>query len=383
MTSSLCRIKNMLFLALIGLAMQASASMLTAPRAGDAIDGCVLAAPYWYGADTCGILDLSGLRPMYSVDLQVEACGKDSVFVNAEGVSRLVYNKNGQSYIGSVGRNGLFSLSVYHEYESLPDSTEVLNGIYFRLGQWGNADYQEYGRTSIVSLPLKQIVTMDGDTLSHCWLERSTRTGALGIKLTGTPIPHPEPPQLTDSVKSALLAYRPEADSLCRTVCRERYYAAGYRYPIFEIERQALLSYGIPYDSICHAIAYHTSSQEELDDEPNEEIRRMLKERPEQSEWLLVRRNAPAHNSDSQTSLTLRISPSVTNGPLTAEIFGASEDTQLRVYSSAGTCLQSYDISCEKEGHRATLDISQFQPGIYIIAVYSEGSDVSSKVFRK
>lgn len=384
MTSSLCRIKALTLLSAIAMTAFGAVVTPNTPRAGDQVAGSVLSISRAALVDSCGTVDIRHLGVLGSVELMVEYAGADSMFVNMDGTSRLIYISYDGIMVGHEGREGLFSEAMIPEFDALSDTTDAVSGRFYRLGQLGTSTFREYGKTSTICIPISRVITIEGDTLGHCWLERHIREGALDLNTSAktdsllVAATHP------DSISLRVSRYIPMTDSLSRTICRDRFFAAGYRYPILEVEKQTILSYGIPIDSVYSAYTFYPSSQLELDDEQNEDIRRLLENNEDTPEWLPVKRNVPGHTGlDSQGSLNLKAFPSVTSGSLTLQIVGADEQTQLKLFSSAGVCLLSDNLSCEVAGSSFGIDISQFATGPYILLVQSDGESATVRIYLR
>lgn len=352
---------------------------LNLPRPGDTVHGYRVEQTCMAGGDSSVAIDLSELKLAAPRMLRVERAGEDSVYVTLDGSSRLLGMRGDSLTVLCEGQAGLITECLSLEADApLGGDTLTMTG-YYRLGRADGIIFREYGRSIHRTEPMGSIVSAEGDTLTHCYLQTSIRYGSLTSGTGAEASLLCAEAAEADSVEARVRTFGEADNPMTRSCIRERYYACGYRYPIFERERHAVYVGGQKADSSETAYYFPPHRMAELDDEENEEIRRALAERPRVSPISLKKNKGGS--TLPETGLTLSTFPTVTTG-ITRATLTASESGQaeISVYSQSGTLIMSQNTDCGTSPTSLTIDLSGNAPGVYLISARVNESMASVKI---
>jgi hypothetical protein len=160
-----------------------------------------------------------------------------------------------------------------------------------------------------------------------------------------------------------------------------RFYASGYRYPVFETVTTGLKGFS---PLLATAYYYSPSSQELLDDEDNEGIRRELEEAD--------RRETAQHNVDDgsndedtpvfQRDVRFNYNNFLQNGNLNLEFFVGGEAAVIgNLYTTTGILIDSRNESVSAGIYRWTYELNHLQQGVYILSLSVNGRNYSEKIY--
>lgn len=294
----------------------------------------------------------------------------DTIWYNGfeNHTSRIRYDRS-ECYLSEPLSYGLFQEGFTHGYSI--DSEKIFMRCY---GMWT----LEADATGMLILPT-------GDTLRHVTRVHSEKV----LSKLQYPFIHSEEhlkqyigsivPYTQDSILFHL-----QNDSILIGVINNRWYADGYRYPVFET-----IATGVIGSQMQNVVAYYypPSSQEELFDPDNEEIRNRINREDHASynDSSDLHPNDERDNQPTNNEIQFDYNVQYQNGRVTVDYYNSgTADITCGIYTYMGmTISEMHRPALESGTHEAMFDISGQHPGIYMLVIKVNDNTYTEKINKK
>lgn len=312
--------------------------------------------------------------------------GQPGVVSGMEHHTSYYYSQRGDT-LCLAGFENRTTKSVYDRQEPLAVfplvyGTHLTGYFHGRCSSSDRLMMRQFGSYSLDVDATGMLLLPSGDTLRHVTRVHTTRI----VDEHLLPFIHSEKELVawTDSLSPF------NADSICHYLQNDsnlveihvyRFYASGYRYPVFETVTTGLKGFS---PLLATAYYYSPSSQELLDDEDNEGIRRELEEAD--------RRETAQHNVDDgsneedtpvfQRDVRFNYNTFLQNGNLNLEFFVGGEAAVIgNLYTTTGILIDSRNESVSAGIYRWTYELNHLQQGVYILSLSVNGRNYSEKIY--
>ncbi|MBQ6681960.1 MAG: T9SS type A sorting domain-containing protein [Prevotella sp.] len=333
--------------------------------------------------------DIEVMKDQYEVEY-ASVPDNDSIIAGTEHGTRYYYgNEEGQLQLR--GYENHTTKVVYNMPETILQLPltygEKVNGCFH-----GVAAYSErvamrlYGTYEVETDATGMMILPEGDTLQHVKRVHSKRItakerlGNIPIKTTLQRVLSPSATFTTDSIIAKM-----QGDSTLLEVNTYRWYAEGYRYPIYETVTTGLVGKEPQYTT-----AYYCppDNQDVLADEENRVVRNLLAEKSRfLSGWdkKAIDSNHIGENTMSKQNLQFNYNVNLHNNEtLSVDYFNASTaEISCGVYTVNGMVLTEQQETVLGGAHSCSFDLSQYPQGVYLVRLLVNEQSYTEKIAKK
>ena len=251
----------------------------------------------------------------------------------------------------------------------------------------GNGDYGNHlfitarGKTTTKADAWGTLLLPEGDTLRNVLRVRHLKT----ISERMVPYPFAEPGDTlfcSDSIN-----FRLAADTLLMQVETYRWYADGWRYPVFETVSNRIILHGEPQEYSRSSFYYQPVDQYyDLDSDPdNQAVRDEAEEQLRAAREKQQQDNNPANGQSSSgnpVDFHASVSPDGNTVSLEYTLDGDT-DISIQLFDMQGRQLTHEHKGIQGGGvQRQTLSLSGFQPGEYTLRLVANGKVYGLKILK-
>ncbi len=323
----------------------------------------------------------------------------------ASGISEYENHRN-SNYVyrnDSLFLSGFFEAGMYVEYP-VPELVmrypmqygDSVAGFFYGEGSYGKRLHiRNAGWSYVCADAAGSAILPDGDTLKNVIRTHYLRTGTTSISTNfKRSFSYTNDSSLfsQDSINHWL-----KNDSILHHIEIWRWYAEGFRYPVFERRDYTITKYGVPIDSM--SLAFYTSPKTQIFDlayDPeNEEARNNLYDNlrypllcGKHSANPTGRQNAPYHGNgmtDDKTDYGVECSINNSSGTSVLTIKYMLPDgavADISIFSSSGKLMWREEDAGSKGTNSIDVPMSGYIDGEYLIMVEINGEIYSEKVLK-
>lgn len=253
---------------------------------------------------------------------------------------------------------------------------DSISSLYYGEGKYSHTlNMAVYGISTQQADAYGTILLPDGDTLTHVLRIResthaSQRLSSYSDILSCGNDSH----YSTDS-----LHYRLSHDSITWQTDTYRWYASGYRYPVFETVQTSIITSATPTRHFYRSYYYPLKEQIYL---PKDRVNMNIRERIAMKKNSIV---SPSPDSFIKQDYTYNYFIDENGNTLQIELLsGGGSDVELALCSLAGYCIEKKQyVSIPSGLHKASFNISSLSSGNYLLSVIVDGNIHSEKIFKK
>lgn len=331
---------------------------------------------------------LNAIDKKYSIHYRKPGVTTDTI-IGTEHNTSYYYLSHGDSLMLSGYENQTTKMD-YEKPELLLHFPVVygdsINSYYFGTGKYcGKLDMMACGSSKSVVDAYGMLILPDGDTLRHVMRIHTVKLISERIQPTHKQDTLQVDSSYVKSLPSADIQLRLDRDSFVLFVDTYKWYAVGYRYPIFETVTTGNLRDKGNTTYFSTAFYYPPTNHDYLaSDEENNKLREKLAQ-----EDLKNRGNGKHKDSHNpmQDDLNFRYNfyPNPVNTSLTFEYY-ISKDAEVSydLYNLSGSLVYSTKSETQQRGaHEQTIDMSQLAEGTYILRIRVNQTNYSEKIIKK
>jgi hypothetical protein len=323
--------------------------------------------------------DFGKLTPVKDEYTLTYSYGKDSVITGTEHHTMYYYALSGDS----------LSLRGYENTTTIMknDRPELLlkfpvhygdsvSGYYSGNGRYsGRLKISAMGTASSKADAYGMIVLPDRDTLKHVIRVRTCKV----IAETTEPLLHSDrrsKDSATIAVSTDSIDFRLSNDSVLLITETYRWYAKGYRYPIFETVKSITDKQGEEQTYFDVAFFYPPQEHYYLSDDPGNLVELFDGEDTENPD--------PGLNPNPGDAFSYNFYPNPVTGTLTVEYYAADPvDVEISIFDLHGKTVHSERKQQQTGIHAVTVDVQSYAKGSYVLKITAGETTVSEVIIKK
>lgn len=307
----------------------------------------------------------------------------DSIFMKVSPRSRSEYKMTGDSLFCIGYQTPTLQIKyllpeLYRRYPMFYGDSIL--SLYYGEGKYSHIlNMAVYGISTQRADAYGTVLLPDGDTLTH--VLRIRESAHIGQRLSS----YSDILSCgNDSHYSAdSLHYRLSHDSITWQTDTYRWYASGYRYPVFETIQTAIITLGAPARHFYRSYYYPLKEQIYL---PKDGVNMNIRERMAMKEASTIQ---SSHNSSKDSSIkqdyTYNYFIDENDRTLQVELLlEKSFNIELLLCSLSGYCIEKKQYDSISSGlYRESFNISSLPPGNYLLSIIVNGCIHSEKILKK
>lgn len=330
---------------------------------------------------------LNAVDKKYNIRYRTEGITKDSI-VGTEHLTNYYYHSHGDSLL-LAGYENQTTVMNYSQPELLlrfPITYgDSIGSYYYGTGKYcGKLDIISCGSSKSVADAYGMLILPSGDTLRHVMRVHTVKLISENTRLVSEPDTVTVKGMFLDYFSSAAIQHHLDNDSVTLMVDIYKWYAAGYRYPIFETVTTGNLRDKSKTPYFSTAFYYPPTDHEYLgNDEENKKIQKRLSK-----EDLNNRGNENKHSKNPMLDdLAFRYNfyPNPVQTTLLVEYYISKEAMICyELYNLSGMLIYRTNPEKMQGGtHEYQIDMRQHAEGTYILRVRVNETTYSEKIIKK